>query len=198
MRHRVALGMLMSLGLMVTACEGGASPAGQSSAGTPVTGPASTPGAGPATATAGSVSGGWGSADIVVGETRTEFAIPVFGCSRQGDEVEGHGDAVDGSGASFRMTFPLAIGDWDSRQAHLIKVTAAGHVWVANGPSTEDLATFAGPKVDTLEISAPSEDPRSYHAIGSFLVVDTSQTPYDEKRTDQVAGTFDITCDPTS
>jgi hypothetical protein len=196
MGRRVVVGMLMGIGLMVTACGGGASPTGQGSAGPPATGTAGTASPGPAESDEVPSGGGWGSAVIVLGETRTEFAIPEFGCTAREDADTAHGDAVDGSGASFMVTFPLALEDWDSRQAHSIVVTVAGHRWLASGP--QDQATFAGPRVDTLQIAAASDDPRSFHATGSFFIVDTSEVTYSEDRTDQVAGTFDITCAPTS
>ncbi len=198
MRRCGMVGVLVGFGLTLAACGAAASPNTVASHGPETASPSDA--GGPSGTAPGDVQsgGGWGSAVIVVGETQTEFAIPTYGCSTREDEVEGHGDAVDGSDASFSVTFPLTIKDWDSRRAHLIVVTMAGHRWVANGPSTEDLATFAGPKVDALEIAPASDDPRSFHATGSFLVVDTSGVPYRDDRLDQTAGTFDITCNPTS
>ncbi len=198
MRRREVVGLLMGFGLIVTACGGGASPTAQGSAAPAVTGPAGTSGPGPAKSDEVLSGGGWGSAIIVIGEARTEFAIPEFGCSARADEDTAHGDAVDGTDASFMVTLPLALEDWDGRKADAILVTVPGHRWLATGPTTQDQSTFVGPRVETLETSAVTDDPRSFHATGSFLIVDTSEITYSEERTDQVAGTFDITCNPTS
>jgi hypothetical protein len=198
MTRREMVGALVGFGLMLAACGGGASPNAPTSDGaqaaspTGASGPTVTP---PSDVQAGS---GWGTAAIAIGDTQTDFAIPEFGCGARGGEDYAHGDSVDGSGASFMVNFPLVLDDWDSRHADEILVTIAGHRWLASGPGTEDHSTFVGPRVDSLEISPVTDDARSFHATGSFFIVDSTETPYSADRTDQVAGTFDITCNPTS
>ncbi len=190
--------MLLGIALIVSACAGGASSTDQVPVGTPVTGPASASGAGAVSSAQAPPGGGWGSAVIVVGDKRTEFAIAEFGCSAREDDEYAHGMAVDGSDVTFSVTFPLTLADWDSREAQEILVTIDGRRWRAGGPSTEDLASFAGPKVDSLEIAPAGDDPRSFHATGTFLVADVTDLYYSDDLADQVAGTFDITCTPTS
>jgi hypothetical protein len=138
------------------------------------------------------VEGGYGSAVLTVDDVRTEYAIGDFGCgpltSARGHEyVRAHGDANAVSDAGFSVQFPMVLEDWSAQEGDTVTVTAPGHRWEAFGWSHGQFEGFQGPRVDRLEVALVGEL-GSFHATGTFLVMDTHDIGYDEESTDLVVG----------
>ena len=173
-----------AMALLVAAC-GGESGGEQAGATTSTAGAASdatgTPGAdGP--------DNSYGSAVFVISDTRYEFAIGQFGCSRRENELGANGDATDGSEGSFLVRLPLTIEEWDSRDSHIVRFSTPGSRWQAIGPTDEGSA-YEGPRVDDFEIDGTT-------VTGTFWVVDREVFSYigDPDELELVEGTFEITC----
>ncbi len=131
----------------------------------------------------------YGSATIVVEDTTYEFSVAQFGCAIQEGNYEAGGEATDGSGDRFSVLFPPTLEEWDAREAYDITITAGDHFWAAYGTTLEDMPTWEGPRVDSLDIADKT-------ATGTFFALDRNQYVTEEPSVfdKMVSGTFEVTC----
>jgi hypothetical protein len=203
MRSRGMGGMVLGLAVGLAACGGAASTDSQESSVAPVAGAsagasaagASAPGASAAGATAAASKGGgggdgsYGSATFVVEDTTYEFSVPQYGCAVQEGNYEAGGKATDGSGDRFSVLFPPTLDQWDAREAYKITITAGDAFWAAYGTTPDEMATWEGPRVDSLDIAGQT-------ATGTFWALDRNEYVTEEPSVfdKMVSGTFEVTC----
>ncbi len=194
MRSRIDIGVLAALALGLAACGGATSTDSQepSNASPAAASPAA---ASPASVSPAASKGGggggssYGSAVIAVEDTTYEFSIAQFGCAIQEGTYEGGGEATDGSGDRFSVAFPPTLEEWDAREAYAITITSGDHFWAAYGTTLEDMPTWEGPRVDSLDIADQT-------ATGTFWALDRNEYVTEEPSVfdKMVSGTFEVTC----